>query len=692
MHIWRDGAINHLTVGSGILVTLVSLTVMFGWVTGNENLVTLQPGYPAMVCNTALGFFFGGVALILLAHKHKELAAWAGILVLAIGILTLAEHVFSINLHIDELFIRDMVGTAEFPGRMSVGTSLCFLLSGSVIASQKMGTKSLSLSALQEAFTALCIVMAAAAWADHVLLKNSQQVWSVWKVMSLNTKSMALHTSLGFIILNAALLVNVWKSRKHVVSAFYFTIPLFIVLFGMAFEIHASFSVASYFIYTPLVLCAYWYSGTYAPFFMALLSTFLSAGGALLFSHDFSMQSAGAINICLAILNFWVTAILVYLIKQREVRSLENEKRLQSILDNTVDGLITIDKNGKIESFNKVCVKIFGYEVSEVIGRNVKILMPEPYKQEHDSYLENYHKTGEKKIIGIGREVEGQRKDGTRFPVDLSVSQVDVMGRRIYSGIVRDITDRKQAEEEIMRSNEELERFAYIASHDLQEPLRMVTSFTRLLEEEYAKEMDEQALEYMTFIREASTRMQSMVADLLEYSRVGSEEAGFSEFQCGEQIKVVLENLHESIKETKAKISVGPMPAIYGNPLRFSRLIQNLIANAIKYREKDRSPVIHIDVEDRKNDWLFKISDNGIGIKPEYLQQIFVIFKRLHNKKDYSGTGIGLAICKKIVESFEGQIWAESEYGKGSTFYFTVPKRLEISEGKESERRDKQAS
>ncbi|MCB1838906.1 MAG: PAS domain S-box protein, partial [Alphaproteobacteria bacterium] len=321
-----------------------------------------------------------------------------------------------------------------------------------------------------------------------------------------------------------------------------------------------------------------------------------------------------------------------------------------------------------------------------------KILMPEPYKQEHDSYLENYHKTGEKKIIGIGREVEGQRKDGTRFPVDLSVSQVDVMGRRIYSGIVRDITDRKQAEEEIMRSNEELERFAYIASHDLQEPLRMVTSFTRLLEEEYAKEMDEQALEYMTFIREASTRMQSMVADLLEYSRVGSEEAGFSEFQCGEQIKVVLENLHESIKETKAKISVGPMPAIYGNPLRFSRLIQNLIANAIKYREKDRSPVIHIDVEDRKNDWLFKISDNGIGIKPEYLQQIFVIFKRLHNKKDYSGTGIGLAICKKIVESFEGQIWAESEYGKGSTFYFTVPKRLEISEGKESERRDKQAS
>lgn len=350
--------------------------------------------------------------------------------------------------------------------------------------------------------------------------------------------------------------------------------------------------------------------------------------------------------------------------------------RLQAIMDTTVDGLITIDEFGIIQHYNRACEEIFGYTADEVIGQNVKILMPAPYRSEHDDYLKNYRDTGEKKIIGKGREVMGQRKDGSVFPLDLSVGEVIVHKQKLYSGIVRDITERKKAEEEIMRSNEELERFAYLASHDLQEPLRMVRNFTGLLHEEYGNTMGPQASNYMTFILDSSARMQELVADLLEYSRVGSEETGFTDFETSRQIDIVLSNLSEPIKETGAELIIDDgMPRIHANPVRFTRLMQNLIGNAIKYRKQDQIPQIHISIEENSNEWRFSVADNGIGIKKEYLEQIFVIFKRLHGKNEYTGTGIGLAICKKIVEGFDGQIWAESDPGKGTTFIFTVPKR-----------------
>ncbi|MCB1782645.1 MAG: PAS domain S-box protein [Alphaproteobacteria bacterium] len=349
--------------------------------------------------------------------------------------------------------------------------------------------------------------------------------------------------------------------------------------------------------------------------------------------------------------------------------------RLQAIVDNTVDGLITINEKAEIIDYNKACEKIFGYTPEEIIGKNIKTLMPDHYAEKHEDYLKNYHETGVAKIIGKGREVEGKRKDGTIFPLDLSVSEVSRNGeKRLYSGIVRDITLRKQAEEEIMRSNEELEHFAYIASHDLQEPLRMVSNFTRILDEEYGENMDQQARQYMNFITEAAQRMQHMVSDLLEYSRIGSSSAGFEEFESREQIGIALQLLKDTIEETGATVTSEPMPALLASPVRFSRLIQNLVGNALKYSPKDRPPVIHIAVTEEAENWLFSVKDNGIGIREEFLEQIFIIFRRLHGKNEYAGRGMGLAVCKKIVESFGGKIWAESEFGKGSTFFFTIPK------------------
>jgi PAS domain S-box-containing protein len=355
----------------------------------------------------------------------------------------------------------------------------------------------------------------------------------------------------------------------------------------------------------------------------------------------------------------------------------ESRERLRAVVEHAVDGLITIDQSGIIESYNPACERIFGYSVEETRGRNIKMLMPDPDKSRHDSYIANYLRTGEAKIIGIGREVTGQRKNGTKFSMELSISSFEIKGKPMFSGIIRDITERKRAEEEILRSNLELSRFAYIASHDLREPLRMVSSFTALLQEEYADRFDEQARQYMAYVISASNRMQDLINDLLEYSRAHAETEIHTNVDCNKSLTQAIDNLREGAAESSAKITYDELPEVYGNSAQITRLLQNLIGNAIKYRHRERAPEIHIGVKQHAGQWVFSVSDNGIGIKSEYLDQIFTIFTRLHNKNEYPGTGIGLAICRKISESLGGHIWAESEPGKGSTFYFTIPVKEE---------------
>ena len=337
--------------------------------------------------------------------------------------------------------------------------------------------------------------------------------------------------------------------------------------------------------------------------------------------------------------------------------------RLSAIIEHARSGLITIDEDELIESFNPACERIFGYTAEEAIGRNIRQFIPEPYGDDGD---QNH---------GFARKAEGRTKSGEIVLLELAFSEITIAGGRLLSGIVHDITEQDKAETEILNKNLELERFAYIASHDLQEPLRMVSSFTALLQEEYGDRLDDQARQYMDWTVQSSRRMQNLVADLLEYSLASSDEGGFSDFDSGEQIAAVVENLGDAMKVSGAKIKVGDMPVIYANPLRFGRLLQNLVGNAIKYRANDRIPEIEIKVQEGDREWVFSVCDNGLGIRPEYFEQIFVIFKRLHNKEEYSGTGIGLSICQKIVENFGGRIWVESEPGRGSQFFFSVPKR-----------------
>ncbi len=226
--------------------------------------------------------------------------------------------------------------------------------------------------------------------------------------------------------------------------------------------------------------------------------------------------------------------------------------------------------------------------------------------------------------------------------------------------------------EELARSNEELEQFAYVSSHDLQEPLRMISSYLQLLQRRYQGNLDEKADKYIYYAVDGASRMQNLINDLLEFSRVttraGEPEPTDSEFVLNQ----VLSNLDLYIKENKATVSHDSLPEVMADTTQLAQVFQNLIANGIKFHSEE-APKIHISAEKKANEWIFSVQDNGIGIDPQYSEKIFEVFKRLHKKEEYPGTGIGLAICKKIVERHGGRIWVESELGKGSTFYFTLP-------------------
>jgi PAS domain S-box-containing protein len=378
----------------------------------------------------------------------------------------------------------------------------------------------------------------------------------------------------------------------------------------------------------------------------------------------------------------------------------EQAARIQAVLDAAVDAIITIDERGIVESVNPATECLFGYSANEIIGENVKVLMPQPYRDKHDTYLANYLATGQKKVLGIGREVVGRRKDGTTFPLHVAVSELRLGDRHMFTGIARDISDLKQAHLdlknsndalarqkreieqvnlELRRSNDELGRFAYVASHDLQEPLRKVVAFCQALQEDYNDRLDDAAREYIKYAVEGAHRMKSLITDLLSYSRLQSQGKPMEPTDANDACDEAIQNLSASIEDSSAAVTRSPLPVLNADRAQLVRLFQNLIGNAIKYRGKE-APRVEIAAEELPGEWLFRVSDNGIGIDAQHHERIFIVFQRLHSRNEYSGNGIGLATCKRIVERAGGRIWVESVPGAGSTFCFTIPKSQHIAQ------------
>ena len=281
--------------------------------------------------------------------------------------------------------------------------------------------------------------------------------------------------------------------------------------------------------------------------------------------------------------------------------------------------------------------------------------------------------------MSVRMEMPGIRADGERFPLEVSISLVEVGSRGFCTLIARDISDRKRSEQvlaeqaaDLTRSNADLEKFAYVASHDLQEPLRMVASYVQLLQRRYQGQLDTAADEFIGFAVDGAKRMQDLLHDLLAYSRVANHDRTLGSVNWTEILNEVLANLALAIKESGAVVTHDELPAVHADASQMVQLLQNLIGNAIKFRAA-QPPRVHVSALKQGKEWRISVSDNGIGLDPQYRERIFVIFQRLHTRLQYSGTGIGLAICKKIVERHGGRIWVESQPGKGSTFNFTLP-------------------
>lgn len=353
----------------------------------------------------------------------------------------------------------------------------------------------------------------------------------------------------------------------------------------------------------------------------------------------------------------------------------ESEEQLRAVVETAVDGVIIINDRAEIAAFNPACERLFGYTACDVVGQNVKMLMPEPYQAEHDGYMQNYAETGERKIIGIGREVLGLRKDGSTFPMELSVGEAHQEGVPVYVGIIRDITERKTAERAIERSVNELASFAYSVAHDLKAPLRAVSGFATALDEDYRGKLDEDADTYINFITENAQRMAGMIDDLLEYSRLGRDDIPFAMISPLDVIKGLEKSLVAVIHESNAKIEIGgDWDEIEAHASTLSHVFQNLMTNGIKFAKPDTQPEVVITGKVLSNGMQITFTDNGIGIPDDCHDKVFKIFHRLNTTDNYQGTGIGLAVVRKGVDFHHGTITLESALDAGTTFTIVLPK------------------
>ncbi len=353
------------------------------------------------------------------------------------------------------------------------------------------------------------------------------------------------------------------------------------------------------------------------------------------------------------------------------------EERYRGLLEAAPDAMVVVNQQGEIVLVNVQAEKQFGYRRDELLGQRVTSIIPEGFaerliaddlRSEDDALAQQ---------IGTGIELTGRRKDGSGFPIELMLSPLVSTEGTLVTAAIRNISVRKTADEhllqkieELNRSNEELGQFAYIASHDLQEPLRMVASYTQLLARRYKGKLDADADEFIAFAVDGASRMQRLIQDLLAYSRVGTKGSELRSTSSEDALQQALANLSGAIRDGHALITHDPLPEVLADEMQLTQLFQNLVGNAIKYQSAG-TPQVHISATQQNgNKWMFSVKDNGLGIDPQYFDRIFGMFQRLHKRDEFAGTGIGLAICKKIVEQHGGNISVESQPGNGSTFSF----------------------
>lgn len=357
------------------------------------------------------------------------------------------------------------------------------------------------------------------------------------------------------------------------------------------------------------------------------------------------------------------------------------QRQFRNLLEAAPDAMVIIDSVGDIALVNAQAVRMFGYQREAMVGHKVEMLIPQRLRNAHAGHRDHYFTGPKVREMGAGLELSGRRKDGSEFPIEISLSPLETDDGMFATAAVRDITDRKLAERTLTEyartleaSNVQLEQFAYVASHDLQAPLRNIVGFNELLQRKLGPSLDGDDQELFGIVDECARRMQALIDGLLELSRVNQTKLVHQPVELQQIVDNACLQLQSTLTEAGATVTTASLPKVTGDESLLTQLLQNLIGNAIKFQPAGAKPCVHISASPTTaGRQQIQIKDNGIGIDAQQLDSVFTMFRRLHTSDDYAGTGIGLSICQKIVELHGGSIWAESEPGAGTSFFFDLP-------------------
>lgn len=440
--------------------------------------------------------------------------------------------------------------------------------------------------------------------------------------------------------------------------------------------------------YILVTFLGYWLAKNRYIFLLAAICCILVIAGYFFSPGSIAPAWSVLANRILSIILIIISAGFTARFRSLTINHKLNEKMLNATLTCATEAIIVVNEHGEIVFINKSAKDIFGYAEYELLGKKIEILVPQAIRGKHIKYREQYMLHPKARPMGSGLDLKAVRKDGTSFPVEISLSHFKLNNQLFVTSFVTDISRRKLAEEELKHSNSELEesnkmlklvnadleQFVDATSHELQEPLRMISNYTKLIEIHCDNKHDGDTRKYAKYVTDEAKRMKQLIVSVQQYINISKKEEKTQSIDCNLLLKSAIKELHEEIQKTGALIKIpAPLPFINGRKEQLLHLFEVLIDNSIKFKS-EKPPEITISVIEHDKEWQFQVQDNGISIDPQYHDKLFKIFKKLHTNQDYKGPGIGLAIAKKVVDYHGGKIWFESEPEKGTTFKFTIRK------------------
>ena len=686
----QDPVLRHTVVGAAWLIIALGGAMAVMWLSRSLWPEMLAPGFFYMKFNTSLAFMAAGIGLIAALRGSRRTSLAAGSVVLLIGGVTFLEYLTGTNPGFDELLLRDFhYSNNPYPGRMAPAPALAFTCAGILLLLATDGSRQPWRLAVMEIVSFLIVALGDEGMIGHLVSIEGAYSWG-------SAARMAPQAAAGFMLMGSGLLALTWLRQDLHVARSWLWLPRLLCFVVLSVDLAIPRGLAAGIAYIPLVFCSFWFPHARSAFVFAGIAT-------ILIILAFFAKPPGEVAIWMLAANrlmiigaIWFVATLVYSRRNSESARQASENRLRTVIDTALDAVVSMDQQGKITEWNQQAEAIFGWPRQEAVGKQLaELIIPHQYRQAHHHGLQRFLADGTGPILNKRIELTALNKQDNVFPVEITVTTQELPDASQFTAFIRDISARKEAEEQIRQFNQtlevrvkertaqlqvlnrELEEFAYVASHDLKAPLRVIDNASKWLEEDLQEHLTTETQENMNLLRGRVGRMEKLLDDLLEYSRIGrSVDQRFAETVNG---SVLMDNILELLSPPQGftvKVSRG-FADIHVPRMPLQQILMNLISNAIKHHDK-KEGCIKVTVEDDGAMCAFIVEDDGPGIPAQFHEQVFKMFQTLKPRDQVEGSGMGLALARKNVEVFGGTMKLESSEGKGSVFRFTWPKNQQL--------------